>query len=124
MIELAGSQTLQLDRREEQDVLRLVYPDGRVSVEIVVTPDGPIVHLSGAGLALHTEGAVAIDAGHVAIHGRDGLVLSSGGDTVIRAERRLATESFEQSHRASRGDLEIYANDDVRIDGERIRMNC
>jgi hypothetical protein len=25
---------------------------------------------------------------------------------------------------AERGDVDVYANDDVKLDGERIRMNC
>ncbi len=124
MIELAGRQTLDLERSDGQDVLRVAYPDGRVSVRIVVTPAGPVVHLSGAGLVLHADGPVAIEGERVAIHARDGLVLSSGGDAAIRADGALRTEAFEQHHRAHTGDMGLYANDDVRIDGERIRMNA
>ena len=111
-----GDHFLHIEPSGDGHVLRLVGPGGGQRIEIAITPQGPVLRLHG-GLRLELAGDLAVDARRVTLHGREGLALSSGADASIAAVGDL-------SARAELGDIALHANDDVRIDGERVRMNC
>ena len=91
-------------------------PDGAPSLELALTPEGPVLRVPG-GLRVEVPGALALDAEQVSIHGRKGLALSSGADASIQVLGDLHA-------RAELGDISLRANDDVRLTGERVRLNC
>lgn len=111
-----GSHFLHIEPEAGGHVLRLVGPGGAQRLEIAVTADGPVLRLH-SGLKIELAGELAIDAARIALHGREGLTLTSGGDARIVAAGDLVA-------RAELGDVSVRANDDVRLDGERVRMNC
>ena len=63
-------------------------------------------------------------ADRVAIHGREGVAITTDGDVAIVAAGDLETRARTQTIAAELGDVRVVANDDVRLTGERIRMNC
>ena len=111
-----GSYALHIERLATGHVLRLLGPEGEKSLEIALTPQGPVLRLH-SGLRMDLLGDLMLEARHVSLHGREGLTLTSGTDAAIVAAGDLVA-------RAELGDLALRANDDVRLDGERIRMNC
>jgi len=111
-----GDHFLHIEPSADGHVLRLVGPGGGQRVEIAITPQGPVLRLLG-GLRLELDGDLTVDAQRVALHGRKGLSLSSGADASI-------TVVGDLSARAELGNIALHANDDVCIDGERVRMNC
>jgi hypothetical protein len=125
-IELRGRQRLTIirDSGRGEDVLHLEAGDGTTTLLVRVGPGGTQVELGAASLALRVQGELAIDAGRIALHAREGLSLTTGGNFVMRSGAALAIEAVEQKLVATRGDISLYANDDVKVDGERIRMNC
>jgi hypothetical protein len=123
-VELAGSQRLEIERGADQDTIRLVGPEGGLRLTIIVTPAGPVLHVDGAGVMIQTTGVLGIAAERVAIHGREGVSLTSGTDVQVQATGRMDMQARSVGIKAEVGDVEVRANDDVRIDGERIRMNC
>src|SRR3954447_22717968 len=126
-IDLPGQQRLTIVRARSdggEDVLRLAAADGKTTITLRVGPQGTTIELGAASLALRVEGDLAIDAGRIALHGRDGIDISSGGDLTVSASARLEARAAEQKLVATLGDISLHANDDVSVDGERIRMNC
>jgi hypothetical protein len=111
-----GSYALHIERTQDGHLLRLVGPDGGKSLEIALTDQGPVLRLN-SNLRMDLSGDLAVEARHVSLHGREGLTLTSGSDAVLAVAGDL-------SLRAELGDIQVRANDDVRLDGERIRMNC
>lgn len=114
---------LTIERGERGSVIRLHDGGGGVPLRVELGPDGPVLVL-GAGLTIAVAGELAFDAQRVAIRGRDGVHLRSGGDTIIESEGDLVTRAREQVVEARLGDVRLKANDDVKIVGERIRLNC
>jgi hypothetical protein len=123
-VALAGGHHLRLTRSPDADVLRVEGADGRLRLSVSVTAAGLAIELEGADLLLRAAGALAIDAERLTLRAREGLALESGGDLELRAEGAISSEAHRQSLLARRGDVAVRANDDVRLDGERIRMNC
>ena len=96
-------------------MLQLRAPDGRICLKITLTPSGPEVEIASAALSIATSGDVKVACERFAVDARGGIALRAGGD--------LETEGFAQRHRATRGDITLKANDDVTLDGERVRLN-
>lgn len=111
-----------LETTDERLTLRA--PDGRMCLTIVLHPDGPIVEVAAASLAVTTAGDLRIDAGRLDVHTREGLSLHSNSDIELHAKAAIATTAFEQRLTATHGDIRVQANDDVRIDGELIHLNA
>lgn len=134
VIQLSGNQTLVIDRhspREKPDVLtpgeeclRLLGADGATSLTIRLTAAGPVVELSGASLTLKVDGDLALAARRLMLHGAEEVAISSDADFRMVAGGSLVTQGRRQEVTATHGDVKVYANDDVKMDGERIRMNC
>ena len=124
VVDLRGDQQLVIDQGPQEDRLMITSADGRVSLTITITEQGPVLHLEGSGLMIRTDGDLAINAKSLAIHGRDGIALTSGGDAHISAAGDLTTTARIQNITAELGNVNVQANDDVKIDGERILMNC
>lgn len=113
----------QLRYRDSDQTLELYAPNGRMCLHIVLTPEGPRVELHAASLAVRTDRELAIDCERLDLHAARGLSLRTGGDLDLAAAGDLHTEAFAQRHLARRGDIQLKANDDVQLDGERIFLN-
>lgn len=116
---------------EDRRVLRLMAPDGGLLLKISLLPDGPAVEILAASLDVATTGDITIDCECFAVNARRDLLLVAGGnltedargDVITRADGELTTEAVAQRHRARLGNVDLIANDDVSLLGERIRLN-
>lgn len=99
-------------------------PDGKICLSITIGPDGPRVELSAASLSISAKGAIELEGEQVKLASRGDLVLKSGGDLIVEADKAIEMTAFEAKIAATTGDLMLEANDDVRVDGERIRLNA
>jgi hypothetical protein len=134
VIQLSGNQSLVISRANErgqvapldgtQECIQLLDASGVTSLTIRLTPAGPVVELAGASLALKVDGDLALAARRIHLHGSETVSVTSGAEIALAAAGTLTTEGRRQNITATHGDVSMYANDDVKIDGERIRMNC
>jgi hypothetical protein len=104
--------------------LSLIGRDGQIRLRIEVTAAGPVLCLDGGSLKVEVHGDLALTADRLALVARQELALCSGGNLRIEAGENCAIQAKRQELTATLGDVKVYANDDVKIDGERVRMNC
>jgi hypothetical protein len=123
-MELVGRHQLLVERTPSANVLRLLGKNGEVCLSIEVTQAGPVLRFEGAALKLEASGDLMIEAERLAFVGRSEVVLDSGGDLLVHAERDLHSKARIQNITADLGNVNVKANDDVRINGERVRVNC
>jgi hypothetical protein len=112
---------------------RLVVRSAEGAVELAVrfTPEGPVLSFSAAALDLRSSGTVRLACGKLEVDAREGIAVHSAGDVraEVRGDHHLTvggashTEADALAIHARLGDVAIKANDDVRIDGERVRLN-
>jgi hypothetical protein len=121
---LRSGYAMEVGEQGGQEVLRLRAPDGRICLKIALSPSGPEVELWSVGLSMVSDGAVRVACDRFEVEARSGLSLTSGGAITARAEGAIETEGFAQEHRARKGNVALVANDDVTLDGERIRLNA
>lgn len=122
-IELVHHHSLEVRQTRDRCVLHIVSQGNRASVSIHVSDRGISLCASGGDLTLETTGAISIDAQKLSLHGREGLSLSSDADASLRVSRDFEAQARIHNIHASLGNVNIRANDDVCLDGERIRLN-
>ena len=123
-IELVGGQRLVVEHRSTGDIIRIVAGDGRMAMRIRVTPAGALLELEGVDLKIQTAGDLAIEADRLAFHGRSSVALTTGGDALLYAAGDMHSRARIQNIKADLGNVNVTANDDVSINGERVRVNC
>lgn len=108
----------------DTDVLELLDPHGQPTITIRVSSAGAVVELGARSVTLNVQGDLGIAADNIALHARQSLSLSSAKDLSVSAGETLRQQAKRQAITSTLGDIDIRANDDVKVDGERIRMNC
>jgi hypothetical protein len=120
---LVGGQSLSVEDAPEGCILRLLDPEGRSRLTIEITSEGPVLRLEGA-LKLEVEGDLSLAARRLALHADERLELSSGGDLHLQAAGCAHSRALVQTIEATTGDVQVVANDRVRLKGELIKLNC
>ena len=123
-IELAGRHLVQIRRGDHIDTVELVGRDGKVIFAIEVSERGPVLHFEGPGLTIRAAGDLSLEAATLNLRATAAINLETGGDLRIQADGDLHSSARTQKIEAELGDVKIDANDDVRIDGERVLVNC
>lgn len=123
-LELSGGGSLVLSESGERSRIELFDPSGQLTLSVVMTPEGPVLKLGGAGLKLDVEGELSFSADNVKIEGRESVEITSGGE--MRTEAAGRSYQHARSHEivSELGDVRLKANDDVRLNGERVMVNC
>ncbi len=114
----------------QQDLITLTAPDGRVCLSVALRPEGPLVEVHAQSLSVASEGVLRLDCDRLEIQAPGGTSLNTGslvqdiaGDVRTRAGGVIESEAHAQRLHARRGDVALSANDDVTLDGERVRLN-
>lgn len=118
-------------RVPQGDLIELVAPSGELCLSIRLGAAGPVVEVRAASLKVATQGDIALECDRFAVNARQdialvsngGIVHDAHGDLILRSDAEIATEAEGQQHHARRGNIDIRANDDVMLDGERIMLN-
>lgn len=105
---------------------------GEIELDVRLTARGPVLRIRAAELELESPGAVRVDCDRFHVRAEHGIVHETGGDlaqtvagdVTTRARGELRAEARQVNLEATRGDVQIAANDDVQLLGERIKLNC
>ena len=131
-LRLASGRRAEFGRNGEDDLLTVSAADGRVELRVRFTEAGPVLSFEAAGLRLGSPGDVTVACDRFRVEARESVEVRSGGsiestaegDAVTRAGGTARVEGRAVEVRSRRGDVDLKANDDVRLRGERIKLNC
>jgi transcription elongation GreA/GreB family factor len=117
--------TVRLRRADQgpDELLELVTPDGPLCLTIRLAKDGPCVEIHGAELHLHAEKRLRLEGERVEILAHTNLELRSDGAIQQHAAGAVTSAAFEHQLESTHGEIRLIANDDVAVEGERIRLN-
>lgn len=101
---------------ESRDEVTIRGPAGEVLLEVVLTPAGPVLRFHAAQMQIDCQGSFHVRC--------ENFEVETTGDIVQQAGGTLRAESNEMSLEARRGNVDVRANDDVNLNGERVRLNC
>jgi hypothetical protein len=98
------------------ELVTIRNPAGRVELEVRLTEAGPVLLFDAAQLELRATGRIRADC--------ESLEIVTAGDAALRVGGELSTSARTTDIASTRGDVRIRANDDVRLNGERVKLNC
>ena len=100
-LDLPSGRTIECaDAEEGGELVTIRSPSGTVELEVRLTERGPVLRFEAASLELEAKGTIR---------------------TRCKAFEVVAEDA---EITATRGDVAIRANDDVRLNGERVKLNC
>ena len=104
---LPSGRLVALTVRGEHEQLQVRSPQGEVEVEITLTEKGPVVSLRCASLEIESPERVSVRCRRFEV--------STTESTELRSEGGVYVASRE---------IQAKAQDDIRLDGEKIYLNC
>jgi hypothetical protein len=116
----------------DEDLVTVVGPEGNVELSVRFTAAGPVLTFQAAAIRMKTPGKLDLDCGKLAIRSRHGIDLETQGDLTQNVDGRHTlrvgggslTDAHSVEVRSQRGDVKLSANDNVRVSGEKILLNC
>jgi len=123
-IPISSGRLLEIERTDNGDRLSICSPDDVVELEILITDTGPLLRFRSADLQLQAIGSVKVECEDYSVKATRSILHETEGHLLLKAKEELDMEGKVSTLCATRGDVKIKANDDVRLNGERIRLNC
>ena len=112
---LQNGRQLLVSHSDGCDRLEIIGADGRPVLTLELGPAGPVLRLEG-DLTLQTGGDLRLKARNLAFEATGEFHVQAGGDLHATARQHHIT--------ADLGNVNVRANDDVRLNGERVMVNC
>ncbi len=103
---LASGRVLETANRGDADVLRVRSKAGALVLTIHLTDEGPVVRVEGGALEISSANKLSLDCEELHVRASRGATLEVGGRLEARA-----------------GAIDLRANDDVSLHGERVMLN-
>ncbi len=113
-IPLRHGKLLQVTSEDDHDRVVLMGKTGRIELTLEITESGARVVLDAADLAIRAKNKVAVECDTFDIKARQITAQASESATI---------EAPDASLHATEGDLSLRANDDVKVNGERVLLN-
>jgi hypothetical protein len=120
----AGCLRVQPGAAGGEALLLVTAADGTPRLQLSLTAGELVLDCLGGSTRLRVGGALAVEAGSLQLTTTHDMALNCGGDLRLRAAGRIDAVADAVAIEALRGDAQITANDDVRLEGERVRTNC
>jgi hypothetical protein len=115
-----------------RDRLTIRSATGEVELQICMTEKGPLLRFRAADVELEATRDVKVHCEEFHVKAEKNIVQESGGDlrqriggqADVKVRGRMTLAARETRVQAKRGNVQIEANDDVEVLGERIKLNC
>lgn len=114
------------------EMLTVYHPSGQVEVSIQLTPEGAVLSMAASAINLRTAGDINIACDRFRVHSRGAIDIHTDGDFHQQIEGTYSTEATgpalitarEVTLRTEGGDMNLEAEQDVWVNGERVMINC
>ena len=105
---LPSGRSLRIGLASGGEQLEILSPEGNLELRIAMTPEGPILSLSGARLELNATESVALNCGKLEINAANGIAMRSAASIQIESGAEVC----------------MRADGDANIDAQIINLNC
>lgn len=131
-IELGSGRSVDVEEGGSEDSVTIAcpVPGGTVELRVRLTDEGPVLEVDAASLQLRSP-EIALEGERVRIAATEDIELDAGGSIAQRATGDHVVEAVGRSSHHARsvrveselGNIDLEANDDVVVRGERIKLN-
>lgn len=124
IITFANGQRLLTDLTPGKETLRLLTTEGKVQMTIRIKKDGSEISLSGDIVKIAAKEKLELESPVINLTATKEICLTSDGDMHQTVKRDSYQKARIHNIIADLGNVNIKANDDVKLDGERVKLNC
>lgn len=129
---LKKGHSLAILQNEEADVVQVRNAQGITLFTIEVSEQGTNLIVSAENIQVNAKKNLSFTAENVSIKSRNETTMECGGNLVHKIMGNATTnidgdnvqEAKAHLIKANLGDVKIKANDDVKLNGERVKLNC
>jgi hypothetical protein len=122
---LAGAHEIVLTPGPGGDELKIWSTQtGQALLTVSVGAEGVCVRVSGASVIIEAAELLKLEAKKLVLSALQELVVASGGAAAVTIAGDLSVVAAAQHLVATEGEVRVDANDDIRLEGERVMMNC
>jgi hypothetical protein len=107
LVQLESGRQVVIQSEGMEEVVRIVEPEGNISLTVRMTDKGPVVTLTGAHLEISSTESITLDSRNIVLNSRENTLLKSEGGLRIDAE----------------GEVDIHSEDDIRVEAKIIHLN-
>lgn len=129
VISLGSGRKLETETDGDVDVIRVRARGGECVLTVRVTDEGPVLSFAGAALEIATR-SIDIACETLRVRSTAGADIEIGGDVKERVAGSVSQEiqgalmtQARSVAMASEGGVDVRANDDVSLKGERVLLN-
>lgn len=124
ILQFKHNNSLLISRGKVQDTVQVLHPSGEVQITIKMTEQGAVISLSGNTIEIEAKEKFIVQSPVIDLKASEEIKLTSEGDLHTNVKRDSFNTARIQHITADLGNVNIKANDDVRLDGERVKLNC
>ena len=118
--------------RDGSDHVTVRGLEGQVELQVTLTESGPILRFRAAEMQLESEGRLSLKCDELDVEAARSIRQRAGGDLeqIVAGDAStlvnggLSSKARTTEIRSMLGDVRIKANDDVKLNGERVKLNC
>ena len=129
-VELSNGNALFIDTQKEE--IKITDKNKKVQLVITINESGLVIDINAAQLNINAEEELNLTGKKINIKATDQLHIKSAGNLVQQIEKDVLSEvggtnkmlAAVQKITATLGEVVIKANDDVILNGERVKLNC
>ena len=93
-IALQSGRTLRVVHTEGAERIEISSARGDIELRVTMTPDGPVLSLSGAKLEINSTDAVVVNCREFSVNASEGIALESRGNVALRSNAEIVTKSL------------------------------
>jgi uncharacterized protein (DUF2345 family) len=114
------------------DEIKLLGKDQELQLVISIKKEGLIVNVNASQLNINSTDELNLSSKKINIEASEQINIKSEGNLVQQIAKDCLTETAGTNKNIARvqkltatlGNVEIKANDDLRLDGEKVLLNC
>lgn len=105
---MPSGRTMSVSSGPAGEQIEVRSPDGQLEIRIALTPQGPVLSVSGAKLEINAAESVSVNCRDLSINATNSLSLETAGSVGIQAA----------------GDIVAKSKGNTSIDAQVINLNC
>lgn len=129
-IELKTGNGINIDTHKEE--VRILDKNMNVQLVITIKESGLVIDINAAQLNINAAEELNLSGKKINIKATDQLNIKSAGNLVQQIDKDSLTEvggtnkmlAAVQKITATLGEVVVKANDDIKLNGERVKLNC
>ncbi len=120
---LPSGRAIEVESKGDVDVLRIRSEGGACVLTIHLTDAGPVVRVEAASLEVSAAKRLSFDCEELHLRASGSATIDVGGDLHERVGGSAMRTAQHMRMDAQPGGIELRANDDVKVTGERVLLN-